>query len=244
MQNEKELELLSRSNENTISSKEDALSEIDRITGVIRKFEPKKPDWFHGKNANKPLLDEENGLAILAGDSFIFASLGATAGGGVGALTALFPFVTIWEGTAIGLLLGASTLTMLSLGGAISYFYGGSKTHQPIRKFLAQAFFKPHRLVELDRRVQDYEDYLVALKTHQMVINDARMELAQKGVFEMLSSANEVHSLSEDGRHKVDKIIEIEKAYTATTDKMIEHLKNKANERKSEPDMSQLKLES
>lgn len=231
----KELLILSKSENSKVSSQDEALSEINKTMEIIREFEPEKPEWFNGKNETRPLLTQDNIMPIEAYPivGMMVVMTGAVIGGALGAVSALLPFVGLVSGLSIGAILGAVVTLGHFSTETMAYYYGGSKTRQPIRKFFAKKYFTSHQLSQIDRHVQDYQDYLVALKTHQMIINDARQDLTRKGVFELLSSGKEIHSLSDAGYHEVDKIIEDDDSYHETTHKMIEHLKNKVKDRET-----------
>lgn len=233
----KELLTLSNSENKKVSSEDEALSEIHKAIEVIREFKPEKPEWFDGKNETHPLLtrDNDNIVPIEAYPmvGMMVGITGAVIGGVLGAVSALLPFVGLVSGLSIGAILGAVVTLGHFSTEIMAYYYGGSKTRQPIRKFLAKKYFTSHQISQIDSHVQDYQDYLVALKTHQMIINDARQELTRKGVFELLSSDKEIHSLSDAGYHEVDKVIEDDGSYHEATHKMIEHLKNKVKDRES-----------
>lgn len=205
-----------------VESRDEALKCVKQAEQTIEKFKPKKPTWLKSYNSNAPLQTEStlSYICFFAGTSLV--------GGGLLGLVLSMGTALIFD----SLLLQLSPIAITPLVAMIiltpllfADMYGGSKTRQPLRKLFAKIALnkKEHEVLEL--RVEEYEAYSNAQEIHQALIENTRNNLIHRGVFDMLSTKNEQHSLDEKGVHKVVKgRVYLTESYNELSDNMVKHL--------------------
>lgn len=213
-----------KGNLSKVESYAEALECVKKAEMTIEKFQPQKPKWLNSYNSKAPMLNSETNipaplfaLVSLATGSIIGLVLG-------GCVSFIFnnPSPLVWI-----LSLGIPSLIATSIFGSITfgYKYGGSKTRQPVRKFFAKLGLNKKELETLELRVEEYEAYSKAQEIHQALIANTKNNLIDRGVFDMLNTKNEQHSLDENGVHKiVEGELYLTESYSELSDNMVKYL--------------------
>lgn len=228
---------------------------LDKSLAVISEMRPQRPVWLNENQSNaKAPLNYHKTSQIIDGFSMsaiypgILGGLVGLFGSGVIKTIGELNFASLanmsdsdsynlvlnllndnlsgaWGITVAGvfMVIGLTCKTLLFLASN----YGGSKTRQPIRKKLAHMRYSEQQLQELERKVQEFEDYQSALQLHQMVIDKERERLERYKVLEILSSGDMMHSLTAEGEHVVKRKPEAPKVgeYDQLARAMVNHLK-------------------